>query len=182
MKAQQTTMSPLDVVVLLKIISIGNSSWNQKPLAESLFMSQSEISKSVARSRYAGLLDPSGKNVRKLALLDFLKYGIAVVFPQQPGAVVRGIPTAHSAPPLNKIIQSTEHYVWPSGKGTLRGQSIVPLYPSVVEAVQKDEKLYEMLAMVDAIRVGRAREKELAINELENRILHGKPNNQIKNI
>lgn len=37
-------------------------------------------------------------------------------------------------------------------KGTQRGQSIVPLYPSVVEAVQNDEKLYEMLAMVDAIR------------------------------
>jgi hypothetical protein len=176
MKAQQPTMNPLDVVVLLKIISLGSSSWNQIPLAESLAMSQSEISKSVARSRYAGLLDPSGKNVRKLALLDFLKYGIAVVFPQQPGAVVRGIPTAHSAPPLNKIIQSTEHYVWPSGKGTLRGQSIVPLYPSVVEAVQKDKELHELLAMVDAIRVGKAREKELAINELQNRILHGKQN------
>jgi hypothetical protein len=92
MKTQQPTMSALDVVVLLKIISLGSESWNQKPLAESLFMSQSEISKSVARSRYAGLLDASGKNVRKLAFIDFLKYGIAVVFPQQPGAIVRGIP------------------------------------------------------------------------------------------
>ena len=166
-------MSPLDVVVLLKIISLGNKSWNQKPLAELLSMSQSEISKSVARSRYAGLLDASGKNVRKLAFIDFLKYGIAVVFPQQPGAVVRGIPTAHSAPPLNQIIQSTEHYVWPSGKGTLRGQSIVPLYPSIVDAVLKDKELHELLAMVDAIRVGKAREKELAIIELQNRILNG---------
>ena len=176
MKTQQHTMSPLDVVVLLKIISLGNESWNQKPLAESLFMSQSEISKSVARSRYAGLLDASGKNVRKLAFIDFLKYGIAVVFPQQPGAVVRGVPTAHSAPPLSQTIQSTEHFVWPSGKGTLRGQSIVPLYPSVVDAVQNDQKLYELLAMVDAIRVGRAREKELAINELQNRIINGEQN------
>ena len=99
-----------------------------------------------------------------------------MVFPQQPGAVVRGIPTAHSAPPLNKIIQSTEHYVWPSAKGTLRGQSIVPLYPSVVEAVQKDKELHELLALVDAIRVGKARERELAINELQNRILYGKQN------
>lgn len=173
MKTLQPTMSPLDVVILLKIISLGGQSWNQKPLAESLFMSQSEISKSVARSRYAGLLDFSGKNVRKLAFMDFLKYGIAVVFPQQPGAVVRGIPTAHSAPPLNQIIQSTEHYVWPSGKGTLRGQSIFPLYPSVIDSVKNDQKLHELLALVDAIRVGRTREKELAINELENRIING---------
>ena len=66
-----------------------------------------------------------------------------------------------------------ESFVWPTGKGKSRGQSIVPLYPSVVEAVLKDEKLYELLALVDAIRVGRAREKEIAINELKSRILHG---------
>jgi hypothetical protein len=174
MKAQQPTMSPLDVVVLLKIISLGDQSWNQKPLAESLFMSQSEISKSFARSRYAGLLDPSGKKVRKMALMEFLQYGIACVFPQQPGAVIRGIPTAHSAAPLNELIQSTEPYVWPSGKGALRGQSIIPLYPSVVDAVQKDPKLHELLALVDALRVGRSREKEMAITELKNRILNGK--------
>lgn len=174
MKAQQPTMSPLDVVVLLKIISLGDQPWNQKSLAESLFMSQSEISKSFARSQYAGLLDPSGKKVRRLALMDFLQYGIAYAFPQQPGPVIRGIPTAHSALPLSDVIQSTEHYVWPSGKGTLRGQSIVPLYPSVTEAVQIDKNLHELLALVDALRVGRAREKVIAITELQKRIVNGK--------
>jgi hypothetical protein len=173
MKTHQPTMSPLDVVVLLKIVSIGNQPWNQKPLAEELRMSQSEISKSIARSKYAGLLDPNGKKVRKLALIDFLQFGIAYVFPQHPGALVRGIPTAHSAPPLSQTIQSAEHYVWPSGKGKLRGQSIIPLYPSVVDAVQNDEKLHELLALVDAIRVGRAREREIAIKELKQRILDG---------
>jgi predicted transcriptional regulator len=173
MKAQQPTMSPLDVVVLLKIISMGDQHWNQKTLAEALFMSQSEISKSFARSKYAGLLDSSGKHVRKLALMEFLQYGIAYVYPMQPGAIVRGIPTAHSAAPLRELIQSAEPYVWPSGKGTLRGQSIVPLYPSVVDAVQNDSKLHELLALVDSLRVGKAREKELAIAELRKRILNG---------
>ncbi len=166
-------MSPLDVVVLLKLISLGDQSWNQKSLADALHMSQSEISKSFARSRYAGLLDHTGKKVRRLAFFDFLRYGIACVFPQQPGAVTRGIATAHSAAPLNDTIQSSEHYVWPSGKGNLRGHSIIPLYPSVVDAVQNDSQLYELLAMVDALRVGRAREKEVAITELQKRIVHG---------
>lgn len=173
MKTQQSTMRPLDVVVLLKIVSMGNQPWNQKPLAEELRMSQSEISKSLVRSKYAGLLDPNGKIVRKLALIEFLQFGIVYVFPQQPGALVRGVPTAHSAPPLNQIIQSTEHYVWPSGKGKLRGQSIIPLYPMVIDAVQDDEKLHELLALVDALRVGRVREKEIAIKELKQRILDG---------
>lgn len=166
-------MSPQDVVVLLKIITYGDSRWSQKPLADALCMSQSEISKSLARSKFARLLDPTGKIVRRLALIEFLQYGLAYVYPQQPGPVVRGVPTSHSASPLNKTIQSSESYVWPSGKGKVRGHSIAPLYPSVVDAVQKDEKLYELLALTDALRVGRAREKELAIEELKKRILNG---------
>lgn len=172
MKTQQPTMSPLDVVVLLKIIAYGNDPWSQVPMALALCMSQSEVSKSIARSKYAGLLDPTGKIVRRMALMEFLQFGIKYVYPQTPGAVVRGIPTAHSAPPLNQDIQSDENYVWTSGKGNVRGQSIIPLYSSVVDAVQSDSKLYELLALTDALRVGRARERELAIVELKKRIFN----------
>jgi len=174
MKIQQSAMKPQDVVLLLKIISMENDNWNQQQTASELFMSQSEVSESVARSKYAGLLDPKGKKVMRLALLDFLEKGVCYAFPQRPGPIVRGVPTAHSASPLNKIIQSTEQYVWPYGKGTVKGQSIMPLYLSVPEAVIKDAKLHELLALVDALRVGRAREKEIAIKELTNRILGGK--------
>ena len=173
MKLQQPNMRPQDVVILLKIITYHGQEWYQIPMAEDLYMSQSEISQSIARSKFAGLLDSSGKKVRTIAFMEFLQYGISYVFPQQPGAIVRGIPTGHSAAPLAGIIQSQESYVWPTGKGKARGQSIVPLYPSVIEAALKDEKLYELLVLVDAIRVGRAREKEIAISELKSRILNG---------
>ena len=172
MKAKQQVMSPQDIVVLLKITTYGNSAWFQDQLSKSLHISQSEISKSLMRSKFAGLIDASGKIVFKMALLEFLQYGIKYVFPERPGALVRGIPTAHSVMPLSQIIVSEEHYVWPSGKGELRGQAVRPLYPSVVDAVQNDEKLHELLALVDALRVGRTREKEIAINELKIRILN----------
>jgi hypothetical protein len=171
MKSQQSAMKPQDVVLLLKIISMNNDNWSQSWTAVELVVSQSEVSESVARSKYAGLLDPKGKKVMRMAFMDFLEKGIRYVFPQRPGAVVRGIPTSHSAPPLNQEIQSTEDYVWPYVKGTVRGHSIMPLYSSVPEAALKDEKLYELLALVDALRVGRAREKELALQELKTRIL-----------
>ena len=173
MKTQQLQMKPQDVLLLLKIISMNNQSWNQKPIAEALGMSQSEVSESVARSKYAGLLDPSGKQVMRLSLMDFLQFGIRYAFPQKPGPVVRGIPTSHSASPLNNEIQSTENYVWPYAKGSMRGHSIIPLYTSVPKAALKDKDLYEMLAMVDALRVGRAREKEIAITELKKRFQIG---------
>jgi hypothetical protein len=167
-------MKPQDILVLLKIIAIGNTPWQQKSLAESLGMSQSEVSQSLVRSQFAGLLFNKGKQVMQLALLDFLQYGLSYVFPQKPGAVVRGIPTAHSVKPLKNVIVSDENFVWPSAKGKVRGHSIVPLYRSVPEAALKDLKLYELLALVDAIRVGKAREKDLAIAHLKQIILHGK--------
>jgi len=173
MKSQSIQIKPQDILILLKIISNNTPSWNQKPMAIALGLSQSEISESVARSKYAGLLDPKGKSVMRLALLDLLQYGLRYVFPQKPGPIVRGLATAHSASPLKDHIQSTEAYVWPYAKGNLRGQSILPLYPSVPEAALKDKKLHELLALVDALRVGRAREKNLAIKELKKRFLNG---------
>jgi hypothetical protein len=44
------------------------------------------------------------------------------------------------------------------------------LYQSVPQAVANDQKLYELLALVDAIRDGRARERNLAISELTRRL------------
>ena len=98
---------------------------------------------------------------------------LGLCFSGTTSPILKGVPTSHSAPPLNQIIQSTEHYVWPSGKGIIRGQGITPLYPTVPEAVQKDEKLHELLALADAFRVGRTREKALAIEELKKRLLDG---------
>jgi hypothetical protein len=165
-------MRPHDIVVLLKIAIKSNRNWLMKDLSYELSISASEISESLNRSAISGLLGFNKKKLMKLAFLEFIKYGLSYVYPQQPGAIVRGVPTAHSGPPLNKIIVSDEPYVWPSGKGTVRGQSIDPLYPKVIEAIEKDEILYQMLSLVDAIRVGKAREKEIAFQELEKLILN----------
>jgi hypothetical protein len=137
MKEKQQMMSAQDIVILLKIVSYGAQPWFQKPLSEELGISQSEISKSLNRSKYAGLLAPNGKTVMRMALFEFLQYGLRYVFPIKPGPVVRGIPTSHSAKPLSDEIQSSEAYVWPYAKGSVRGHSILPLYPSVPEAAMK---------------------------------------------
>lgn len=170
MRTQNQQMKPQDVLLLLKVVSDNSPSWNQKPMAVALGLSQSEVSEAVGRCKYAGLLAPNGKTVMRMALMEFLQYGLRYVFPIKPGAVVRGVPTSHSASPLKEDIQSSEAYVWPYGKGTVRGHSISPLYPSVPEAALKDDKLYELLALVDALRVGRARERELAVKELKKRL------------
>ena len=174
-------MRPQDIVVLLKIDAHRQKNtagqWDvrrpllQKNLATELGISSSEITESLARSAFAGLYDLDQKAVLKQAFFEFLQHGLKYVFPQQPGALVRGVPTAHSAKPLADIIQSSEPYVWPSADGPVRGQAIEPLYPTVVQAISIDPTLYELLALVDSIRVGKAREVNLAVNELQKRLL-----------
>ena len=94
-------MRPLDVVLLLKIITLGNQKYLWKDVAHSLVISPSEISESLNRSVYASLLDSSKNMVLKNNLLDFLMYGLKYVFPQKPAEISRGMPTAHSSPFLS---------------------------------------------------------------------------------
>ncbi len=164
-------MKPQDLVVLAKLVVIGDLGITQVSLAQTLYLSQSEISASLGRSAYAGLLYSDRRDVNRKLLFDFIQYGLRVVFPQHPGNIVRGTLTSHSAPPLVTSIDSEQDYVWPYSKGLARGQSIAPLYPTVPQAILLDEQLYEMLALFDAIRVGRVRKKNLALEHLEKRIL-----------
>ena len=107
------------------------------------------------------------------ALLEFIVHGLKYVYPVQPGPLCRGIPTAHSAPPLagKMVSNEADEYVWPDDRGDRRGQAITPLYESAPQAAKKDPRLHELLALVDALRVGHAREQALAANELKRRLL-----------
>ncbi|MBU1820336.1 MAG: hypothetical protein KKG00_02335 [Bacteroidetes bacterium] len=181
-------MRPQDIVILLKIIAFfwgpnrGHSSKagitfvpkapQNKEIATELQISEAEVSESLRRSAYAGLLhDLKLKRVNKKSLLDFILTGLKYVFPTRPGPLVRGIPTAQSAPPLNDLIVSNEHYVWENAEGTVRGQMIEPLYPTVPLVAYQDSTLYELLALVDAVRTGSARTVNIASEELKKRLL-----------
>lgn len=163
-------MRPQDVAILLKIIALNTPSWQLVELSKELFISVSEISESLNRSQLAGLVDHTKKKVYKQNLLEFLEHGVKYVFPQQPGALVRGIATAHSHSFMKKYFESEMNYVWPNVKGELIGQQIEPFYPKQVEAVKNDPTFYKLLALVDVIRVGRLREKKVAIEELNKSI------------
>ena len=132
-------MKPQDLVVLAKLVVIGEKEFTQVSLAQSLYLSQSEISMSLARSTYASLLISNGREVNQKLFFDFIQFGLSVVSPQHPGNIIRGTLTAHSAAPLSSDILSDQKYVWPYSKGPARGQSISPLYPTVPQAVLLDD-------------------------------------------
>lgn len=159
-------MRPHDLVVLLKIVS-SDKDWMQKQLSGSLGISNSEISESLNRSMIARLISRDKRVVFKTALYNFIEHGLKFVFPAEPGVIVRGMPTAHSAPILKDYFVSDQHYVWPDPLGKVKGQAISPLYPNQLLAAKNDDKLYDMLALVDAIRVGKVREQKKALELLK---------------
>jgi hypothetical protein len=166
-------MRPQDIAVLLKIVALKHDNWNNSDLAYSLKISASEITEVLNRCKIAGLIDAKKRKVLINSFKEFLIYGLKYVFPTEPGAIVRGIPTAHSAYPINQHISSGDDvYVWPYAKGNQRGQAIEPLYKTLPSIVQEDKLFYELLTIIDTIRVGRAREIKIAIEELEKRFQH----------
>ena len=109
--------------------------------------------------------DPSG-------LMEFLSHGLRYAFPPVRGSMVRGVPTGASAAPLkSRLLQDTEPpTVWPYAEGKVRGISLAPLYKGAPKAALRDPKFYNLLALCDAIRSGRTRERNLAVELLEKEI------------
>jgi hypothetical protein len=120
------------------------------------------------KDRETGRANPNRRNLH-----NFIVHGLKFVFPVKPGAMTRGVPTAFSAPLLKGLLISGGEYifVWPFAEGHDIGQSVEPLFKSVPDAVQKDERLYEYLALADAIRLGNQREAGLAGERLSEKLL-----------
>jgi hypothetical protein len=161
-------LKPRDIVVLLKV-KIAKDKWTYQELAKSLGLSSSEVHTSLKNCDRSGLYVGRSRRVLNSALIEFLVHGIRYSFPVKPGALVRGIPTAHSAKPLKGFIMANKNnaYVWSSQNGLIRGQAIEPLHKCVPQAVQRDPELYQLLSLVDGLRVGRAREQDFAAQELD---------------
>lgn len=103
---------------------------------------------------------------------NFLLHGVKYAFPAEHGEVTRGLPTSFAAPPLKDEIASDDELppVWPWRDGETRGIALEPLYRTAPAAAIRDPILYELLALVDAIRDGRARERNIAEKELISRL------------
>lgn len=159
-----------DVLVALKLAAHPEQGWQQKDVATSLGVSQAEVSHGLKRLARCRLYNAPARRVSRAALFEFLAHGIRYVFPAEEGAPTRGSPTAWSAPPLRDQILSSTNIVWPDQDGEVEGRSLAPLHKNVPMAAKQDARMYELLALVDTLRAGRAREREVATRELQKRL------------
>ena len=170
-------LKPQDVVVALKLLGYDSPRPPIAQIARELGISSSEVHAAMKRAQAAHLLHGPELSNRPIvsALEEFLIHGIKYAFPAEHGELTRGVPTSYAAAPLNRLIDAGNEPipVWPYGKGEKRGIAFAPLYKLVPFAALHDPLLYEQLALIDAIRDGRVRERQLAEQELI-KILHRK--------
>lgn len=170
-------LKPQDIVVLAKLITLRNKNdWSQNSIATELCLSPSQINSAFKRLVAAKLITPYQPPEKPFPILqaceEFLIHGLKYVFPAKQGGITRGVPTGYAAPIFKGQINlgNDPIPVWPYAEGNEKGMALTPLYSSVPESISKypNPEFYNLLSLLDALRSGRMREKQIAEKELSN--------------
>lgn len=167
-----------DCLILIKLIADPKKTWSQRQLAKTLFISLAETNAGIKRLMNAGLLRHGDKQPHLIPNLnaaeEFLIHSIKYLFPGKLGEFTRGIPTGIAAPLFkNKIAAGNDPLlVWPDALGDVKGVSLLPIHASVGKSIRynPDNNFYEILVLLDIIRMGRARERNMAIQLLKKKV------------
>lgn len=165
----------LDVYVLAKLL-LEKGKRPYSVVAHEIGMSASEVHAAIQRLGQAGLVDIESRRPIKGSTKEFLFHGVPYAFPAALGGPTRGVPTGYAAPPLSSQLGGASGSaipVWPDAGGTVRGFAVEPLHPSAPSASSKDSEFYEALALIDALRGGQVRERQMAREELNRRYFEG---------
>lgn len=172
---KQFTLKPHDFVLAIYLLLERDTPRNYKELSQELLISVSEVHAGLKRAHLARLVTASrAKSAEPVpqAIREFTLFGAKYAFPAVLGAETRGLPTAHFASPLKEELVSGDQQgvVWPYAEGNSRGMALYPLYPRLPKAAWLKPHLYEVLTLFDALRMGAARERELASRLLSERL------------
>ena len=175
MGRRQWSLKPQDIAVALKLAVLPPGPLPPYAiLAEQLWLSPSEAHAAVKRLVSSRLAVEDEGRVRTVnaALVNFLIFGGPYAYPPVRGGLTIGFPTAYAVPPLKGQVLFSDDVppVWPHPEGPVRGLALLPLYPKLPLAAREDPRLYELLALFDALRIGQARERDVAGKLLRERL------------
>lgn len=176
-----------DVILLILLRLRSEVEWTYGSLSQALGISASQCHLAVSRLQKTNLLAEHADRQWQVSGTNFEEYMIHALkydFPGEVGPVVRGIPTVHS---VNFVARNflkheqlpniTNDYVWPDPEGTLKGNSVKPIHTCQLKLCKNQGNLtlgyatdiYDFLVCVDLIRIGQAREKKWAEEQIRER-------------
>ena len=165
-------LKPQDVFVACQIALTGDKPFTHAKLAEDLHLSTSTVFDALGRLKKAKLTVAAAYQPARVIpekLLGFLVHGVPTIYFPKKIEVVRGIPTSVFSPLFRERFASARDIalVWPYSKGKEQGEGLLPLYPTVPIACSQNQELYQLMAAIDVLRVGKVREREAATSYLE---------------
>jgi hypothetical protein len=162
-----------DIIICLKLATWSVERWSFEMLATSLGLSVSETHAGVERLRWARLIDPTRRPLKR-NFQELLTSGVKYFYPAKFGGQVTGMPTAYAAAPLKERLLDlgvdSPSPVWPWPEGIVYGVELKPLYRTVPFAADKDAQLHELLVLVDGVRLHMPRVSRLSAELLHERI------------
>jgi hypothetical protein len=165
---RQITLRPTDIVVALQLAITPRAQF--KALSKNTAISTGECHNAVRRLGLAELLHSDERRPTRDALQEFIVYGVPYAFPATRAPSVLGVPTAHASPAFRGIVESPDVIVWAHADGRVRGDSVVPMYPAAPKLPELNPALYELLTIVDALRIGTTRLRKVAAELLASRL------------
>jgi hypothetical protein len=129
-----------------------------------------ETHNSVGRLALSGLLSEADRSVVRDRLAAFLEHGVAIAFPPIWLPASRGVVTCRMASSGVSESGDTRTVVWPAADGASRGRGLAPLYAHAATLPSRNPALYELLCLVDLVRTGDVRERQIALAELRGRL------------
>lgn len=162
-------LKPVDILVVLGLLRQRDTSWTVRSLAADLHVPPASVQRSLERLASTPVF--AQRHLSIAACEELLTHALGYVAPVSLGIETRGTPTAWAAEPLvDRLVQDGSVPVWPNPHGAVRGLALEPLHPAAIELARTDPDMYELLALVDGLRVGDARVRHLATAQLHDRI------------
>lgn len=161
-----------DVYVLGGLLA-RDGAWSYRSLAERLRVPHAVVQRALSRAEDAGLYSVPRRRVHLPHFEEFAVHALRFLAPARLGALTRGVPAAWAAVPMNEAISSSGEEpppIWPYAHGHVRGQAVEPLHRAAPEAVGEWSDLGEILTLLDSLRVGDARVRNVAEDLLSTRL------------
>ncbi len=162
----------VDILVLLGLLRHEAGNWTVRSLAQELGLPSASVQRSLDRLAATPAFDARRRRVSLGACDELFDHALRYLAPAEARGETRGLATSWAAPPLSKHLAPSDELppVWPDPHGELRGLEVAPLHPAVIPLARADSKMYELLALIDALRLGDTRTRGLAVELLRARI------------
>ena len=164
-------MRGVDIIVVLDLVRRRSADWTVRSVAVDLGLPPAAVQRAVSRLASTPVLDARTRRVNRTEVEHLLIDAARFMFPARLGSETRGVPTAWGSRPLaDQLAPGDGSPVWPSATGQVRGFALEPLHEAAIGLSETRPELYELLTLVDALRVGDTRIRSVAAGLLRTRL------------